>query len=626
MILFEFEVRHQILHRVHTNLVVSCIRNDIYANFTFSDDWKDITPIIAQFKTPDGVWDAVITNGSCAVPWEAVEKAGTLSISVCGGDLITTNSVEICVHDSGLVGGLKPTKASPGLYGNLQDKVNKLSDEVVTEQINADIAKLKDIEVSDIKYFDESNTKYESTSTKVKTSTAGFEITAETAQRNGTKLKNSIKTSNSKMTFDVADLEFKSAKNERHNTVGNYQINSSGDVVILAHDGEILKAGGSVVTLKNSFNPDVCVELGQSNAKIAAEYGDINLESRNIRNEISGTYEVLSDAGNGSIIRFINYNGPEDRCTKVYLGEDKAIIGVDDGYSESSFITGGVETTEDGVNLIGNIKLNGSILSNLVEKYMTNLFLPVSKNEDLQKVLVEANGGLYIWEGSKDKSSEKMGDNVTAYVCSNNDIFLLGSGDTYDYSPVPDYYGSSSYLGYDGMSSITNYPPYNNGTDGPYNKVYIGDGVTRLGNYLFGGNSCITEINIPKSVTSISESAFGIFDSCENLKEITVDNDNPTYHIDDGVLFDNNKNIIQVPKAKTGSYAIPNGVTDIPEYCFCNTSLTTIAVPDSVTSIGNYAFLPNHTNLLKFVFINKPANSISGAPWGATNATVIWKG
>lgn len=70
---------------------------------------------------------------------------------------------------------------------------------------------------------------------------------------------------------------------------------------------------------------------------------------------------------------------------------------------------------------------------------------------------------------------------------------------------------------------------------------------------------------------------------------------------------------------------IPNTVTTIGQISFYGcTSLIQIEIPSSVTSIGPGAFV-NCTNLMS-ITINKPQNSISGAPWGAPNAQVIWTG
>ena len=59
------------------------------------------------------------------------------------------------------------------------------------------------------------------------------------------------------------------------------------------------------------------------------------------------------------------------------------------------------------------------------------------------------------------------------------------------------------------------------------------------------------------------------------------------------------------------------GVFDV--YC----KMTTINIPSTIKSIGKNAF---GSNKITTINIDKPADSISGAPWGATNATVNWTG
>ena len=67
------------------------------------------------------------------------------------------------------------------------------------------------------------------------------------------------------------------------------------------------------------------------------------------------------------------------------------------------------------------------------------------------------------------------------------------------------------------------------------------------------GNSTVTKVMIPKSVTTLGR---GAFFSCKSLKSINI----------------------------------PNSVTSIEDYAFCNSSLTSIDIPNSVTSIEQNAF------------------------------------
>ena len=99
-----------------------------------------------------------------------------------------------------------------------------------------------------------------------------------------------------------------------------------------------------------------------------------------------------------------------------------------------------------------------------------------------------------------------------------------------------------------------------------------------------------TSYSIPNSVTSIGYEAFS---SCSSLTEISVSGNNAYYCSENGVLFNKAKTtLICYPAGKTGtSYSIPNSVTSIGDYAFeyCS-SLTSIVIPNSVTSIGCGAF------------------------------------
>ena len=123
-----------------------------------------------------------------------------------------------------------------------------------------------------------------------------------------------------------------------------------------------------------------------------------------------------------------------------------------------------------------------------------------------------------------------------------------------------------------------------------YNLAYINipNGVTYIGYHAFQGCSKLSNIVIPDSVISIEDRAFWL---CKNLTQVTIG----------------------------------NSVTSIGEEAFYSCSnLVRINIPDSVTFIGNNAFLWC-TNINE-IRINKPKYSISGAPWGARQATVKWQG
>jgi len=124
--------------------------------------------------------------------------------------------------------------------------------------------------------------------------------------------------------------------------------------------------------------------------------------------------------------------------------------------------------------------------------------------------------------------------------------------------------------------------------------------VTVIGFGAFKSCTNLISVTIPKSVTSIGEGftllgpdgEYGAFKGCTSLTAISVDASNTVYSSVDGVLFNKNKSsLIQCPGGKTGTYIIPNSVTDIGLYAFQRcTSLTAVKISDNVTIIGYYAF------------------------------------
>ena len=122
-------------------------------------------------------------------------------------------------------------------------------------------------------------------------------------------------------------------------------------------------------------------------------------------------------------------------------------------------------------------------------------------------------------------------------------------------------------------------------------SVSVPDGVISIGSYAFFSCSNLSSVSIPGSVTSIGTGPFG---SCTSLDRIFVDPTNSSYCSDgDGVLFNKSKtHLIQYLAGNTRtSYSIPNSVTSIGEYAFYDCrSLSSVSIPSSVTSIGEYAF------------------------------------
>ena len=120
-------------------------------------------------------------------------------------------------------------------------------------------------------------------------------------------------------------------------------------------------------------------------------------------------------------------------------------------------------------------------------------------------------------------------------------------------------------------------------------SINIPDSVTSIEDSAFWECYSLTSVNIPDSVTSIGECTFL---NCNSLTSITVDLNNSNYSSQDGVLFNKNKTeLIQYPSGKAETtYTIPNSVISIGNWAFSGVSLTSVIIPNSVTSIGESAF------------------------------------
>ena len=146
-------------------------------------------------------------------------------------------------------------------------------------------------------------------------------------------------------------------------------------------------------------------------------------------------------------------------------------------------------------------------------------------------------------------------------------------------------------------------------------SVTIGNSVTSIGYMAFNSCRSLTSITIPSSVVSIRS---GAFNYCSNLSSINVASGNTHYSSIDGVLYNYVQDtLIQCPCAKT-SVTIPNSVTSIGDYAFNNCrNLTSITIPSNITSIGEEAF----TDCRGLTSITIPTSVASIGDYAFSNCT-----
>lgn len=165
-----------------------------------------------------------------------------------------------------------------------------------------------------------------------------------------------------------------------------------------------------------------------------------------------------------------------------------------------------------------------------------------------------------------------------------------------------------------------------NGSD---SKVFIPEGVTSIKWYAFS-ETCVEEVIIPNSVTTIESSAFWssrnlrklriprsvsviedrAFSLCDKLEELEIDNENKNYTVVDGILYTKDMTkLISCPSGKGGVVDIPESITTITGgafwYCWY---VDEINLNNKLASIGGGAF--NGCHGLKSIYIPASVKNI----------------
>lgn len=233
-------------------------------------------------------------------------------------------------------------------------------------------------------------------------------------------------------------------------------------------------------------------------------------------------------------------------------------------------------------------------------------------------------------------ASGECGDNLTWKLDTDGTLTISGTGDMWDYE-----YASSPWYSYnssieriiveEGVTRIGSYAFYRVSlyrTSSDHSLISLPSTLLSIGSYAFEystysaplylpenlkiieynafDHSDFTEIYIPASVekigyieyeTNIDDKTRNVFSSCYDLTQIVVDEANPYFCSEDGVLFTKSKDtLITYPEGKTDdTYVMPNNVSSVIDDAFgefnsnvCLKKLTISASMETLSSLIMY--------------------------------------
>ena len=153
------------------------------------------------------------------------------------------------------------------------------------------------------------------------------------------------------------------------------------------------------------------------------------------------------------------------------------------------------------------------------------------------------------------------------------------------------------------------------------NNVIIPDSVTVIRCNAFRSCKNLKSVTIPDSVTTIEE---GAFPNCEKLTAFVISPDHPVYVFNNNMLIDKNEmTLLQYTGKKAEPYEVYWGIRRIGNGAFESTKLNSIVIPNSVTSIGEYAF--RYMNNLKEISIPDSVTVLgSEALFRTPSLTALW--
>ncbi len=188
------------------------------------------------------------------------------------------------------------------------------------------------------------------------------------------------------------------------------------------------------------------------------------------------------------------------------------------------------------------------------------------------------------------------------------DTYLVGAVDkslsSYSIKEGTKWIGNGAFSGCSSLTSVT-----------------IGNSVTSIGSSAFYGCSSLTSVEIPENVTSIGIRAFA---GCDSLKHVfwNARSCNNYYSLEN-LFFSNYGDGGEADVISSSNhietFVFGDSVQHIPGWlCYGMSTLTTIEIPNSVTSIGNRTFY-NCSSLTSIIVKSKTPATLGYDAFNSTN-------
>lgn len=121
-------------------------------------------------------------------------------------------------------------------------------------------------------------------------------------------------------------------------------------------------------------------------------------------------------------------------------------------------------------------------------------------------------------------------------------------------------------------------------------EINLGNSLQLLGEYAFDNCWELEYIHIPAGIIRLESN---VFNGCSALKSITVDENNPIFYAESGVLLTKDKSelVLYAPNNSAEMYIVPDFVKKIRANAFVGSeNLKEVIISDNVTYIGESAF------------------------------------